>query len=71
MTVKSTNGKARKRTSRRHWGQHTFMQTKSSDIGKYGYCSECFADMQIFYDDGLWRHYSSHHIANDMGLWGK
>lgn len=58
-------------TSRRHWGIDTFVQTEQSDLGKHGYCSKCYGDMQIFNSDGIVRHYESHKTAKALGLWGK
>jgi len=63
-------------TSKRHWGIDTFIQTSNLgpmglSNGKYGYCSVCYADMQIFDSDGLVRHYNSHKEAISLGLWGK
>jgi len=62
-------------TSKRHWGIDTFVQTSNTgnmglSMGKYGYCSKCFGDMQIL-SDGIIRHYNSHKYAKALGLWGK
>jgi len=61
--------------SKRHWGIDTFVQTSNTgtmglSMGKYGYCSKCFGDMQIL-SDGIIRHYNSHKYAKALGLWGK
>ena len=63
-------------TTKRHWGIDTFVQTSGSghlglSMGKYGYCSKCYADMQIFNSDGIVRHYNSHKYAKALGLWGR
>ena len=46
-------GKRLKRKNpEKHWGKHTFKIVEKSDIGQYGYCTVCLADMQAFKSDG-------------------
>ena len=61
--------------TKRHWGQHTFIQTGARQGGgfKEGYCATCYADMQWFAtaSQGIrqgFAHYNSHTRAKQLGL---
>lgn len=55
--------------AQRHWEDSDFIVTERSDIGKYGYCRKCGADMQAFKSDGYKpRHYNSHKRMRNNGI---
>lgn len=43
-----------------HALRSNMLVTRQSEIGEYGYCKLCNADMQSFVSDGKVRHYKSH-----------
>ena len=46
--------------ARKHYTKKDFVVIYKDDLGEYGYCAKCQADMQRFFSDGILRHYHSH-----------
>jgi len=55
--------------AKKHWENSDFVVTQHSDIGRYGYCRKCGADMQAFKSSGYKPlHYNSHKNIKRNGI---
>ena len=49
-----------------HYTEADFMITRQNELGEYGYCRKCTADMQRLYYDKLLIHYRSHQEYREL-----
>ena len=49
-----------------HYTESDFMITHQDELGEYGYCRKCTADISRFNDNGLLIHYRSHQEYREL-----